>query len=430
MEEKLLELFQKGYVKGTVTIGIGNEVTAVGMTMPLRPGRDAVSLLHRDFAGHVVLGSSAYELFCQYMANADSPTHGCEGNVHHGDAASRRFPMLSHLGKMLSVVVGGTWAARRHGEDVFGLAAIGDGGQHRRVPRIREPCFRARGAGCLPGRKQSICLFHAHATAIPLPTNFRSCSGVRHSAAGRSRRRLWSVYSSVRDALEAMQGEPAAMILECMSMRLHGHAAYDKGRYVSGRNDEAAARTIPCLPRGKSCSTWPGMSEAAVTSLETAVDEEIQAALAKAMTVARPEPGAAVAAVYASAPLGERETLPGPAGEKWRGRRPGVGLSLGKQPACVFGGYGRGRIRFGVQDLQRADRTLGPQRVIDMPLSESAIMGLALGASQLGERPIIEFQFADFSTEAVTQLGLNAGTWHFRAGRPARCSCVCRAAAD
>ena len=51
-----------------------------------------------------------------------------------------------------------------------------------------------------------------------------------------------------------------------------------------------------------------------------------------------------------------------------------------------------------------------------MPLAESSIMGFALGASQTGAEPIIEFQFADFSTEAVTQLGLNAGTWHFRTG--------------
>ena len=39
--------------------------------------------------------------------------------------------MISHLGKMLSVVVGGTWAARRNGEQVFGLAVIGDGGTSR-----------------------------------------------------------------------------------------------------------------------------------------------------------------------------------------------------------------------------------------------------------------------------------------------------------
>ena len=59
MEERLLELFQKGYVKGTVTMSAGNEATAVGMAMPLRPGRDVVSLLHRDFAGHLLLGRHA-----------------------------------------------------------------------------------------------------------------------------------------------------------------------------------------------------------------------------------------------------------------------------------------------------------------------------------------------------------------------------------
>jgi len=42
-----------------------------------------------------------------------------------------------------------------------------------------------------------------------------------------------------------------------------------------------------------------------------------------------------------------------------------------------------------------------------------------LGASQTGGQPILEFQFADFSTEAATQIGLNAGSWYFRTGRPA-----------
>ena len=127
LDEMLLELFRKGYVKGTVALGTGNEAVAVAMAMPLRPGVDIVALMHRDLAAHLLLGATPYRLFCQYMANAESPTHGAEGNVHHGDAASRRFPMLSHLGKMPSLVVGGVWAARRNGEDVFGLAVLGDG---------------------------------------------------------------------------------------------------------------------------------------------------------------------------------------------------------------------------------------------------------------------------------------------------------------
>ena len=72
----------------------------------------------------------------------------------------------------------------------------------------------------------------------------------------------------------------------------------------------------------------------------------------------------------------------------------------------------------------------GPERVIDMPICESAIVGFALGASQTGGRPIVEFQFADFSTEATTQLGLNAGDLVLPQ-RPARrrSCCGCLAAA-
>ena len=54
-----------------------------------------------------------------------------------------------------------------------------------------------------------------------------------------------------------------------------------------------------------------------------------------------------------------------------------------------------------------------------MPIAESSHYGIRLGSSQTGAEPIVEFQFADFSTEAVTQLGLNAGTWYFRTGCPA-----------
>jgi len=58
---------------------------------------------------------------------------------------------------------------------------------------------------------------------------------------------------------------------------------------------------------------------------------------------------------------------------------------------------------------------------MDMPLAESAITGFALGASQTGSRPIIEFQFADFSTESVTQLGSTPAHGIFEAVRKPRC---------
>lgn len=46
----------------------------------------------------------------------------------------------------------------------------------------------------------------------------------------------------------------------------------------------------------------------------------------------------------------------------------------------------------------------GPERVIDTPISESAIAGCATGAALMGYRPIVEFMFSDFLTIAMDQI--------------------------
>ena len=46
----------------------------------------------------------------------------------------------------------------------------------------------------------------------------------------------------------------------------------------------------------------------------------------------------------------------------------------------------------------------GPERVIDTPISESAIAGCAIGAALVGYRPIGEFMFSDFLTIAMDQI--------------------------
>ncbi|MCS5686180.1 MAG: alpha-ketoacid dehydrogenase subunit beta, partial [Acidimicrobiales bacterium] len=45
-----------------------------------------------------------------------------------------------------------------------------------------------------------------------------------------------------------------------------------------------------------------------------------------------------------------------------------------------------------------------PTRIIDTPISEGAVMGLAVGAALSGRRPIVEVMFADFVTLAMDQL--------------------------
>jgi pyruvate/2-oxoglutarate/acetoin dehydrogenase E1 component len=59
-----------------------------------------------------------------------------------------------------------------------------------------------------------------------------------------------------------------------------------------------------------------------------------------------------------------------------------------------------------------------PGRVLDSPLSEDAIIGSAIGAAIEGMRPIIEMQFADFSTVAFNQIVNQAATLHWRTQIP------------
>ncbi len=65
-----------------------------------------------------------------------------------------------------------------------------------------------------------------------------------------------------------------------------------------------------------------------------------------------------------------------------------------------------------------------PTRVLNSPISEDAMAGVAIGAALDGMRPVIEYQFADFSSVAFNQLVNHAATTYWRIGRP--CPLVAR----
>jgi pyruvate/2-oxoglutarate/acetoin dehydrogenase E1 component len=59
-----------------------------------------------------------------------------------------------------------------------------------------------------------------------------------------------------------------------------------------------------------------------------------------------------------------------------------------------------------------------PGRVMDAPISEDAMVGAAIGAAIGGMRPIIEMQFADFSTIGFNQIVNNAAAFFWRTNQP------------
>lgn len=68
----------------------------------------------------------------------------------------------------------------------------------------------------------------------------------------------------------------------------------------------------------------------------------------------------------------------------------------------------------------------GPERVRDTPISEASIVGLAIGAALLGERPVVEIMFMDFLTLAMDQLVNHAAKFHYLYGEQAKVPLVVR----
>ncbi len=58
----------------------------------------------------------------------------------------------------------------------------------------------------------------------------------------------------------------------------------------------------------------------------------------------------------------------------------------------------------------------GPDRVIDSPISEAGITGLAVGAAMTGLRPVVDIMFGDFLTLAMDQIVNQAAKVHYMSG--------------
>jgi 2-oxoisovalerate dehydrogenase E1 component beta subunit len=69
----------------------------------------------------------------------------------------------------------------------------------------------------------------------------------------------------------------------------------------------------------------------------------------------------------------------------------------------------------------------GEQRVVDMPIAEAGIVGIAIGASLHGLRPVAEIQFADYIHPAIDQILNEAARFRYRSNGDWSCPIVVRA---
>ena len=98
-----------------------------------------------------------------------------------------------------------------------------------------------------------------------------------------------------------------------------------------------------------------------------------------------------------------------------------------RDPTVVVLGEDVGKKGGVFRATQGLQRQFGPLRVLDTPIAEVGIAGVAIGAAMMGLRPVAEFQFADYMHPAFDQIVSQAATIRWRSVGGFGCPAVFRA---
>src|SRR2546430_4902450 len=128
LDDKLASLYRMGKIYGGVFLGRGQEALSAALGMSLTRG-DIFAPLIRDTAGRLAFGEPLLDGVRTYLGSPLGPMRARDGNVHRGRPREGLYPMISHLGAMISVVNGALLAHRFKGvEGTVGATSIGEGG--------------------------------------------------------------------------------------------------------------------------------------------------------------------------------------------------------------------------------------------------------------------------------------------------------------
>jgi 2-oxoisovalerate dehydrogenase E1 component len=426
-DNRILDLFRQGLIKGTVTGGQGNEGLIVPLTLLADKAVDVVSFSHRDLGGHLIWSDHLCDHLNQYFANAASPTHAREGNIHHGDPKNRSFPMISHLGAMLSTVLGGTDSQRRQGHAAVGFTFFGDGGSS--TGDVHESLNLA---SLLSLPVVFVIENNNYAYSTPMSEQFTAGTELWRRAAAYGMEGfaldatdVEACTRTLAAAIDRVRTTSRPVLIEAHTLRLRGHAAYDTCDYMQPGESESYLARDP-LPRFRAKLAAAGHG-ARLDALDAELNAFVEAAIKVGLAQPRPDPTGLEAAVFAPAsPALPWKPEPATPTSLNLAQAINAGLRkiLAERGESVVLGQDIGAYGGAFKVTDGLLKQFGRSRVFNTPLAESACTGYAIGLAVNGHRPIEEFQFADFSTEAVTQIALNAGTFHFRSG--AACPLVLR----
>ncbi len=300
VEERGHILYKQGKIPGSFYTGRGNEAAAVGVATAMGPD-DVGTPLHRDMGVHIVRGVEPWKIFAQYMGRADGPTHGRDGNVHMADAQLGLIAMVSHLPAMLPVATGCALAFRIREEARVALGWFGEGASAR---GDTHESMTLAGTRMLP----IVYVCDNNQWAYSTPTHFEYATA---HVADRAQAYgfegvvvdgtdVVAVYREAKRAIDKAREGGGPTLLECLTLRMEGHAVHDDAFYVPKVMFERWAESDP-LERFRD---WLRENAELTDAEEGEIGEQVKHLLSEALRRAeaspQPDPHDLTEGVYAS----------------------------------------------------------------------------------------------------------------------------------
>ena len=149
LEEKCIELYTAGKIRGFVHLYIGEEAVAVGSMQALQP-EDAIVATYREHGHALARGVSANAIMAEMYGKLEGCSRGRGGSMHLFDAATHFYGGNAIVGGGLPLAVGLALADKLAGrQQVDRLLLRRRRGRRRRVSRIAQSRRVVEAAGAV-----------------------------------------------------------------------------------------------------------------------------------------------------------------------------------------------------------------------------------------------------------------------------------------
>jgi 2-oxoisovalerate dehydrogenase E1 component len=424
-EERVSALYRDGEVPGFVHLSTGQEAAAVGACWPLRP-EDTITSTHRGHGHCLAKGLAPMPMFAELMAREQGTNRGRGGSMHIADPTIGIFGANGIVAAGLPIAVGAATAAQLRGQSSVAVAFFGDGavaqGAFHEAVNLAAVWHLPVIFFC---ENNGYAEFSPASTQHPVPLQRRAAGyGVDYLAVDGND--VVATAATMLDTVRAVREGLGPVLVEATTYRWHGHYEGDPQRYRSAEEVRDWETRDPLLIHARRLRA--AFSEDVIRPLELSVTRQLDEAVESARQLAGPAPATLSHFVLRprAAPV-----QPGPPAEdapEFRTMdaiRAALEAELAEDGRVFLAGIdvAAGGNVFG---LTRGLHDRFGDRVRDTPISETAIMGLGVGAAMAGMRPVVELMYLDFLGVCLDQLLNQAAKMPFMTGGAAEMALTVR----